>query len=403
MNINKEPALVIEYTDRLEGFKGWLVVDTLNHKLCAGGMRVQQGLSRDHLRDMARNMTLKMQIGGLRVDGAKCGIDYDPLAPGKKAAVGRFLQAIKPYIRQYYSMGPDLNMDMAELEVICQGLGIPSPKMAIAHAQGWNLDYFLQRYEILHEKGNGYSVGRLRAGSGVAEAALSTLRFIGIPYNQASVAIQGFGLLGRAAAYFLQKAGVNIVAVSDVHKSLVSETGQALDITRLLQSKGPLLPNLEYEKDVRVSAPTNIFTIPCDVLIPVAVENTITKEIASDLAVRAVVPGANLAVTAEAETLLNERGVVVLPDFVVGCGGSLSMEGLFGPVDHPEPSAVLDYVKHKMATLVTDILGRAKRENITPTTAALRYCSEVVVTDRQKPYGKIENATVLSRLRASAA
>ena len=389
MYINKEPALVIEYTDPVEGFKGWLVVDTLNHKLCAGGMRVQQGLSRDHLRDMARNMTLKMRIGGLRVDGAKSGINYDPLAPGKKAAVGRFLQAIKPYIQQYYSMGPDLNMEMAELEVICQGLGIPSPKMARAHAQGWDLEYFLQRYEILHEKGNDYSVSRLRAGIGVAEAALSTVRFIGIPYKQASVAIQGFGFLARAAAYFLQKAGVNIVAVSDVHKSLASETGQALDITSLLQSKGILLPDLEHEKDVRVSSPADIFTIPCDVLIPAAVENAITEEIASRLAVRAVVPGANLAVTAEAETILNERGIVVLPDFVVGCGGSLSMEGLFGPVDHPEPSAVLDFVKHKMATLVADLLDRGKRENITPTMAALRNCSEVVFTDRQKPYGKI--------------
>jgi len=389
MRTNKEPALVIEYTDGVEGFKGWLVVDTLNHKLSAGGMRVQQGLSRDHLRDMARNMTLKMQIGGLRVDGAKSGIDYDPLSPGKKAAVARFLQAIKPYIEQYYSMGPDLNMEMAELEEICQGLGIPSPKMAIANAQGWDLDYFLQRYGILHEKGNDYSVSRLRAGSGVAEAALSTLRFLGIPYNQASVAIQGFGLLGRAAAYVLQKAGVNIVAVADVHKSLISETGKGMDIARLLQSKSPLLPDLENEKHVRVSSSSDIFTVPCDVLIPVAVENTITEEIASRLAVRAVVPGANLAVTAAAETFLTERGIVVLPDFVVGCGGSLSMEGLFGPVDHPEPSAVLDHVKHKMATLITDILNRAKRGKITPTMAALRYCSEVVVTDRQKPYGKV--------------
>jgi glutamate dehydrogenase (NAD(P)+) len=156
-----------------------------------------------------------------------------------------------------------------------------------------------------------------------------------------------------------------------------------------LQSKGILLPDLEHEKDVRVSSPADIFTIPCDVLIPAAVENAITEEIASRLAVRAVVPGANLAVTAAAETILNERGIVVLPDFVVGCGGSLSMEGLFGPVDHPEPSAVLDFVKHKMATLVADLLDRGKRENITPTMAALRNCSEVVFTDRQKPYGKI--------------
>ena len=67
-NKEKSPALVIEYTDAEEGFQGWLVIDTLDHNLCAGGMRVQPGLSRDRLARMARNMTCKMRICGLRVE-----------------------------------------------------------------------------------------------------------------------------------------------------------------------------------------------------------------------------------------------------------------------------------------------------------------------------------------------
>ncbi|MCK4839262.1 MAG: hypothetical protein KAS94_10705, partial [Desulfobulbaceae bacterium] len=145
------PEIVLEYTDPLEGYKGWLVIDRTAHRICAGGMRVQIGLSREHLTEMARNMTRKMRIADLRVDGAKCGIDYDPASPGKLAAVGRFLQAISPYIKTIYSMGPDLNIDMAELEATAALHAIPSVKMAIASAQGWGLDYFIERSKVLSE------------------------------------------------------------------------------------------------------------------------------------------------------------------------------------------------------------------------------------------------------------
>jgi hypothetical protein len=61
---NKKPGLIVEYTDPLEGFKGWLVIDTLSHKLCAGGVRVQEGLTRDCVIDLAINMTLTRKERG---------------------------------------------------------------------------------------------------------------------------------------------------------------------------------------------------------------------------------------------------------------------------------------------------------------------------------------------------
>ena len=142
-------ALIFDYKDPQEGFEGWLVIDRFVHRLSAGGMRVQKGLTRDHLVAMAENMTRKMQIAELRVDGAKCGIDYDPDSPGKKEAVSRFLNAIAPYIRSNYSMGPDLNIDMVELEEAASAVDIPSVKMAVANCQGWDLDYFQERSSIL--------------------------------------------------------------------------------------------------------------------------------------------------------------------------------------------------------------------------------------------------------------
>ena len=273
----KSPALVIEYTDAEEGFQGWLVIDTLDHNLCAGGMRVQPGLSRDRLAKMARNMTCKMRICGLRVDGAKSGIDYDPAAPGKKAAMARFMAAISPYVMTRYSMGPDLNVDMAELESIGQELGLPSVKMAVARAQGLELSSFGERYKILSQEIDGWPLGKVRVGYGVAVATLAILDHLGIPCKEAAVAIQGFGNLAKAAAFGLNRKGVRIMALADHEKCIISENENGLNVKQLLNTDGPLLPEKDYGSDVRIAARDEIFNIHCDILIPAAVEKTITE------------------------------------------------------------------------------------------------------------------------------
>jgi glutamate dehydrogenase (NAD(P)+) len=385
--VTRPPALVIEYSAPEEGFQGWLVMDTLYHRLSAGGMRVQKGLSRVHLVRMARNMTCKMRMCGLRVDGAKSGIDYDPSGPGKRAAMARFMAAIQPYISSRYSMGPDLNVEMAELESIGRDLGLPAVKIAVAGAQGWDLDYFRDRYRMLEREIEGFSLGRLRAGYGVAVAVCTVLDHLGLRCDQATVAIQGFGTLAKAAASTLDKKGVRIVAMADREKCLVAEDGAGLDIGRLLHAKGSLLPDREFGGDVRLADREEISRIPCDVLVPAAVENTITRTVAAQLQVRAVVPGANLAVTEAADSLLFERGIIVLPDLLSGCGGSLSMAGLFGPENHPGPEEVLAHVEKQMTTLVNQTLARSRSENIPPSLAALRICSEAVPVPGVKPYG----------------
>ncbi len=390
MQTRKErfPALVVEYIDPDEGFRGWLVMDTLDHRLCAGGMRVQKGLSRDHLVLMARNMTCKMRMCGLRVDGAKSGIDYDPSGPGKRAAMSRFMAAIKPFIISRYSMGPDLNVDMAELESIGQDLGLPSVKIAVAGAQGWGLDYFRARYQALDREVNGFSLGSLRAGYGVAVAVLTVLDHLGIPADRAMVAIQGFGTVARAATHTLAGHGVRIIAMADREKCLVAGAGAGLAVSRLLERQGSLLPEKGLDGNVRVTNREEIFTVSCDVLVPAAVENTITQTVAEQLQVRAVVPGANLAVTDKADNLLYRRGITVLPDLLSGCGGSLSMAGLFGPENHPEPAEVLAHVERQMTRLVSRTLARSMSEDITPARAALGICSEAMPEPGNKPYGK---------------
>jgi len=364
------PSLFIEYVDELEGFKGWLVMDRLVHRLSAGGMRVQPGLTGEHLTEMARNMTRKMRIADLPVDGAKCGIDYDPYSPGKAAAISRFLNAIKPYITSRYSMGPDLNIDMIELESAARSISIPSVKMAIAQAQGWDLSYFMERTKVLTQKINGFSLGQLRAGYGVAAAALGTLANLGINAEDARISLQGFGTLGRATLFGLAEAGCKIVAISDAKQTILAQTSDGLPSKTLLSLPGPLLPDASLLPNTVAASKDEIFNCPADLFIPAALENTVTLKISASLPVRAVVPGANLAVPVESSNILRQRNILVLPDFLAGCGGSLSMEGLYGPLQHPSPRAVLNHVHFKMRQLVDLVINSSNSSGTTPTDAA---------------------------------
>ena len=387
--LDRKPELIIEYTDPLEGFKGWAVIDALSHKICAGGLRVQQGLTLDCVRDLARNMTLKMRIASIRADGAKCGIDYDPHSPGKKEALYRFIRAIRPYILERYSLGPDLNVKLQELDEIARKLNIPAVKIAIARAQGFDHFPFLERYGILRQPYGYATVGRLRAGFGLAAACLGVLEFLNIPCQEATVAIQGFGGLGGACAYSLHEAGVKIIAIADEEKSLISTNNQSLDISALLtDSVNGLLPSAWVNG--RYGDRNRIFDVRCDVFIPAAIENVIVADNAGTIKIKAVVPGANLAVTQVAEKMLHERGIITIPDFVAGCGGSLFMDGLFGPKTPPSAQEVLNHVNTSMRNIVKKILTRSRQDGVTTREAALRLCSEAPIYPEARPYGPLD-------------
>jgi glutamate dehydrogenase (NAD(P)+) len=387
--LNKEPELIVEYTDPSESFKGWLVMDALSHRLCAGGVRVQAGLTRDCVVQLARNMTLKMRITGIRADGVKSGIDYDPHLPGKREALYRFVRAIRPYVLDRYSLGPDLNVKLNELDEIGSRLGIPSVKMAIARAQGFDLPYFLERYHVLDSPFDHVTLGKLRSGFGLAAACLGVLDFLNIPYPEATVAIQGFGGLGSGCAYSLERSGVKVIGLADEEKSLISMNGHSLHIKDLIKdSTGGLIPTGHGVGEY--GDRSCIYSVACDVLIPAAIEDAIVLDNAKIISAKGIVPGANLAITEEAETLLNALGVITIPDFVAGCGGSLSMDGLFGPRVHPSVQDVLNHVEKRMRSIVKKVLERSRRDGITPRQAAMNLCLEATVYPDSKPYGPLE-------------
>ena len=391
-NLTATSDLIVEYTDPIEGFKGWLVIDSLAHTLCAGGLRVQKGLTLKIVQDLAATMTLKMRIAGIRADGAKSGIDYDPSSPGKEEALYRFVRAIKPYILERYSMGPDMNTSMPELDAICSRLGISSIKTAVAHTQNYTAEEFKERIDLLSQPISHASLGKLRAGSGLAAACFGTLDFLDIPAKDATVVIQGFGGLAAGAAYFLHKAGVKIIGIADHEKSLIHPEAAALDIPYLLKhSVNGLLPRNasigEYGKS------EDIYKVPCDVFIPAAIEEAVCEEVARNITVRAITCGANLAVIPGAQQILHDRGIFLVPDMIAGCGGSLSMEGLFAPDTLPTADEVLKHVDIKTRAIVKNLLLRSQQEGLLPREIALQICSESKLYPESRPYGTLTDGS----------
>jgi len=390
-----ETEVLVTYTDSAEGFRGYLAIDRLTHAVAAGGFRVQKGLTAAHVARMARNMTLKHRLAGNRVDGAKSGIDYDPTLPGKRNAMKRFLGAIRPYIITSYSMGPDMNTTLAEIDPIASELDIPSVKVAVARAQGMDLEEFLCRYRVLQEEVDGLALDGQRSGHGVAGACLATLRGMGVPIREATAVIQGFGSVGSACARSLSRAGVRILAISDEDRSLICDDDGGLPIRGLLEGRGSRsLVDLETPPDsCRFASRDAIFRVSCDLFIPAAVENGIRAHSARTMNVKAVVEAANLSVSREAEDVFRERNILVIPDIVAGAGGVISIGGLFGARHRPSGKDVLNYTETKMEGLVNSVYRESRATGQTPRTVALEMCARMPGRAGLPPYGEIAQSS----------
>jgi glutamate dehydrogenase (NAD(P)+) len=167
----------------------------------------------------------------------------------------------------------------------------------------------------------GGSYGRKEAtGRGVAHIAAKAAADHGIDIQKATIAIQGFGNVGSHAARYLSEAGARVVAVSDVGGGLYDPEG--LDVQALWQhSAERRRPLSEIEGRAKKINNSELLELPVDILIPAALENQITAANASKLRARMIVEAANGPTTADADRLLRERGVIVVPDILCNAGG----------------------------------------------------------------------------------
>jgi glutamate dehydrogenase len=277
-----------------------------------GGVRFHQDVSLEEVKALATWMTFKCQVTGLPYGGGKGGVVVDP----RDLSQGELERLTRGYIR-------------ALADVIGDNLDIPAPDVNTnAQIMSWMIDELanirghLELGAITGKPvGFGGSLARTEAtGYGVALMARRIAEKLGFDFNGARVSVQGFGNVGSYTALYLYELGAKVVAIADISGTLVNDDG--FDIPALIKyvrnNKDRVIDGFNGAKTMDGS---KIFDIPVDVLLPCAMENQITAEVAERIQVRAVVEGANGPTTPEGDEVLARRGIPLVPDILANSGG----------------------------------------------------------------------------------
>jgi glutamate dehydrogenase (NAD(P)+) len=297
-------------------YTGYRVQHSSARGPCKGGIRFHPHTDMDEVRALATLMTLKCAVAHLPFGGAKGGVAADP--------AGLSERELERLTRRYTAM---------IMPLLGGKRDIPAPDVNTGpQTMAWLMDTISTLHghhvpEIVTGKpiALGGSVGRTEAtGRGTALATVELLRREGRDPNGLGVAVQGFGNVGRHAAKTLAKEyGCRIVGISDVGGGLYNAKGLNLESVNqhVSHSPGHLLDG--YGVNGRADHITNaeLLTLDVDVLIPAAIEDQITDKNADQIRAGIVVEGANGPTTFEADAILRERGVTVVPDILANAGG----------------------------------------------------------------------------------
>jgi glutamate dehydrogenase (NAD(P)+) len=284
---------------RIEVFTGYRIQHNGARGPCKGGIRYHPEADHDEILGLAAIMTWKTALMDIPFGGAKGGVTVDPKKLSKlelERLTRRFTQRIAIVLGPYRDIpAPDVNTN--------------------AQVMAWILDEYSSRqgYSPAVVTGKpialGGSLGREEAtGRGVMYVMQEYARDFGIPIKGGRVVIQGFGNVGSHLARLVDsEAGATVVAVSDVLGGMYNDKG--LDIPGLV-AHTKRITNEE------------LWTIPCEWLVPAALGGVITKEAnANTVDCKVVVEGANEPTTPTADRILEERGIAVIPDFLANAGG----------------------------------------------------------------------------------
>jgi glutamate dehydrogenase (NAD(P)+) len=362
------PYLVSEWHDPVNGARGWFVIDRLVGGMCSGGIRMRAGVNVDEVTDLARTMSHKMAVLDIPYGGAKSGIDYDP-ASGQAAAVLRgFIEAIRPFIAERYATGADLGTHEDEIIAACQLVGLTHPLQAGFKADGGaGLTRVKQALALTSE---GVPITELMAGFGVAECTMEAAGVIGLPLSGATIALQGFGNVGGAAARYLDREGVRIIAVADVEGAILDPNG--LDVPHLLAIRDRFghIDRKRLPASARCAPEPAWLEQPVDIVIPAAVGHAIRIDNEAAIHCQLLVEAANNPVTDAAEAELEQRQVTILPDFVANAAAAFLFCGLLEKRLEPNLESIFSVTRRQLRDTTRELLERARRERVSSRRAA---------------------------------
>ncbi|MEP9410051.1 MAG: Glu/Leu/Phe/Val dehydrogenase [Candidatus Brocadia sp.] len=291
-------------------FTGFRVQHNASRGPYKGGVRYHQELTLDDLKALAMEMTWKCSLAGVPFGGAKGGIICNP----KTFSKGELERLTRRYT---YAIMPIIGIEK----------DIPAPDVNTnEQIMAWMMDTY--------SANNGYctpgivtgkpvniggSLGRTDAtGLGIAFTVASLIKHRKMNLKGIKVVIQGYGNVGSAVGKFLGEMGCKIIAVSSSKGGIYNPEGLSHDALINYYKKNGSFENFPNAEGVTNAS---LLELPCDVLVPAAMGNQITKENADKIKAKMIVEGANGPTTTEADQILSERKIPVVPDILANAGG----------------------------------------------------------------------------------
>jgi len=296
---------------KIQIFEGYRCVHSTHLGPSKGGIRYAMDVNQDEVMALAAWMSFKCAVANLPYGGGKGGVKCDP----RKLSVGELERITRAYaksMRDVFGVNKD----------------IPAPDMGTS---GREMAWILDELNKIHGEDApgvitgkpialGGSLGRDAAtGRGVMVSTLCALNKMGLDPKKATAAVQGFGNVGSHTARLLAEKGIKICAIGDHTATFYNEKG--IDIHAALEyvkTSGGVLKGFKGGVEIK---PNELLTAKVDVLVPAALQNVITEEVAHNIHAKLIVEGANGPTTPEADAILQEKNIIVVPDILANGGG----------------------------------------------------------------------------------
>ena len=297
---------------KIQVFEGIRVIHSNILGPAKGGIRFAPDVHLDEVRALAAWMTWKCAVVDIPYGGGKGGVRCNP----REMSKGEIERLVRAYT-------------MAMIDVFGPDKDIPAPDMGTGPREmAWLMDEYSKAHgmtipAVVTGKPLvlGGSLGRTEAtGRGVMVSALAAMQKLKINPFTATCAVQGFGNVGSWAARLLEERGLKVVAISDHTGAFYNEKG--INVVEAIAYRDGNNGTLEgYAGGDKMENSGDLLTLQVDVLVPAAVEDVITIANADQIKAKLIVEGANGPTSAKADAILNEKGIMAVPDILANAGG----------------------------------------------------------------------------------
>ncbi|MDQ0794847.1 Glu/Leu/Phe/Val dehydrogenase dimerization domain-containing protein [Streptomyces sp. B1I3] len=302
------PAFTVHLNGSGGDLKGWVVVDTLVDGLAMGGTRMTAGVTEDEVAGLARDMTDKFTLAGLRIGGAKAGIVAD--GGDRHETFRTFGRTVKPLLHGGIHLGIDMGVTPADRAVFFDEAGY-DPRYRPG-ASDMPIDWRTYYEPLIDVTGHGVGTAAVTAW----EAGRHT--------GPARVVIQGFGAVGRSVAQFLEERGHIVVGVADIDGTISADRLPVAELLPATDVFGRIDRSLLPDRVTVSTEPDAWLDLDADLLILAAQRHALTAENTHRLRAGLVVEGANLASSAAAKEKVAASGGVLVPGVIANIGGAAS-------------------------------------------------------------------------------